>query len=215
MATKPDKALTALLELERRIKTNDPSVAKLPPEKKAQIAARLEVYREQGIAKPLSESSLTEAQGKATGFYNSAIKANKAFEASFDDPTTKTVEAVPSRSYVGQWMQDHTPDFLNSLPAWMGNSKQRQLADQSALDFVMASLRQESGAQISESELQNQYRRYFPMPGDGPDVIAQKAKARLNAIEGLKVAAGSGATRVAPPASTPSDDDLIKKYLGN
>jgi hypothetical protein len=45
-------------------------------------------------------------------------------------------------------------------------------------NWVSANLRRESGAAIPESELANEIRKYFPQPGDGPDVIAQRRAAR-------------------------------------
>lgn len=73
-----------------------------------------------------------------------------------------------------------------------------QRADQAQRDFINASLRRESGAAISESEFENARRQYFPQPGDGPAVLAQKARNRATQIEGIRAAAGPAYTRQAP-----------------
>uniref|UniRef100_UPI003784CFE9 phage tail tip lysozyme n=1 Tax=Methylocella sp. TaxID=1978226 RepID=UPI003784CFE9 len=80
---------------------------------------------------------------------------------------------------------------LDAIPIW-GNGwkgENAQLYDQAQRDFVNATLRRESGAAISESEFDNARKQYFPQPGDGPKVIAQKAANRRTAIEGITNAA--------------------------
>lgn len=68
----------------------------------------------------------------------------------------------------------------------------RQRFVQSQRDFVNAVLRKESGAAISQSEFDNARKQYFPMPGDSPEVIAQKRTNRMTEIEGLMAGAGKG-----------------------
>ena len=43
---------------------------------------------------------------------------------------------------------------------------------------MRAKLRRESGAVIAREEAASEVRTYFPMPGDSPEVIRQKADAR-------------------------------------
>lgn len=69
-------------------------------------------------------------------------------------------------------------------------STEAQKAEQAQRDFINAVLRQESGAAIAPSEFDNARKQYFPQPGDGKDVLAQKEANRKTAIEGLKVMAG-------------------------
>ena len=57
--------------------------------------------------------------------------------------------------------------------------------DQAKLDFMTAVLRKESGAAISQSEFETAERQYFPRVGDDPATIAQKAKNRELAIQGI------------------------------
>jgi hypothetical protein len=55
---------------------------------------------------------------------------------------------------------------------------EEQMYAQARLDFISAILRRESGAAISAGEFVTEEKRYFPMPGDSPQVIAQKRQAR-------------------------------------
>lgn len=66
------------------------------------------------------------------------------------------------------------------------NTEKAQQLDQAKRDFINAVLRRESGAVISEPEFNNAEKQYFPQIGDGPAVIAQKARNRKLAIEGVK-----------------------------
>lgn len=80
----------------------------------------------------------------------------------------------------------------NSMFPIIGNSfldPQYQQLDQAKRDFVNAVLRRESGAAISNGEFGNAEKQYFPQVGDSPEVMAQKAKNRSTAIQGIYDAA--------------------------
>jgi len=79
-------------------------------------------------------------------------------------------------------------------------SDKTQRVEQSMRNFISAVLRKESGAAIPDSELAAETKKYFPMPGDKPGVIAQKARARAQAIKNLVAEAG-----VAPSTRKKSD----------
>ncbi len=128
----------------------------------------------------------TEAERKAASFLIRGIGAEGTYKA----------QNVGPRSLVGQKIADWAPNALNSLPSAIGNSARRQVADTNQDEFIAASLRQDSGAAIPEQELERQRRIYFPMPGDGPEAIQAKARARERALLGLHQSAG----RLAPGA---------------
>jgi hypothetical protein len=73
-------------------------------------------------------------------------------------------------------------------------------------DWVRAKLRKESGAVIADEEMEREIATYFPKPGDTPQVIKQKAKARETAIQGMKKAAGPAGQRINAPTGT------VRKY---
>lgn len=157
---------------------------KIKPEHKTE----LETYRAQGLApKRSSGNSLTEYQGKSTGFYERASGADRDFLAA-------GVGGSPV-GYAGDIARTVLPEnIVNS-----NTSPERQKAEQAKMDFILASLRYESGAAIGPQEYINQEKTFFPQTGDSAEKIAQKAKARERVIESLKVAAGPG---VAAPTVT-------------
>lgn len=59
------------------------------------------------------------------------------------------------------------------------------------LDFGSAQLRQETGAQINESEFGMIENTYFPLFGEDAGTRLQKRKARNNALEAMKGVAGA------------------------
>ena len=65
-----------------------------------------------------------------------------------------------------------------------------QRLDQAKRAFINASLRRESGAAIQRSEFENANLQYFPMPGDSPEVLRQKAENRKLVIQGMITQAG-------------------------
>lgn len=96
-------------------------------------------------------------------------------------------------------------DILNKLDADAGTSQWRALKgvipegakpedwkslDQAQENFLMAILRKESGAAISDKEKAEYGPIYFAEPGDTPQVLAQKSQARRQAMANLKAEAG-------------------------
>ena len=125
--------------------------------------------------------SLTDGEGKSTGFLIRAKDAQRVLNQ-FEQQGTNFGARV-----------------LGAVPGGLGNfgqSSEFQQFDQAKRDLVNAILRRESGAVISEQEFDNADKQYFPQPGDGPDVIAQKRQNRDNAIKGLEVSAGDGVNRM-------------------
>lgn len=61
----------------------------------------------------------------------------------------------------------------------------QQLFRNAANDWIRAKLRKESGAAIGVKEMEDEYRTYFPMPGDSAEVIRQKAQLRKVATDSM------------------------------
>jgi hypothetical protein len=80
-------------------------------------------------------------------------------------------------------------------------SPEYQQYDQAKRDFTNATLRQESGAVIGDSEFANAERQYFPVPGDSKEVIAQKRRNRETVRAQFREMAGPNynAARGGPP----------------
>jgi len=74
------------------------------------------------------------------------------------------------------------------------------------LAFINSVLRPQSGATITDDEIQKAERTYFPLPGDTPAIVKKKEAIRQQAIEGI--AGMAGVAKGSVPAQNPG---LIKK----
>lgn len=101
------------------------------------------------------------------------------------------------------WWNAVTPNKWHSDEgqAWQNASDQ----------FINAILRPESGASITKDEVEQARRQYIPLPGDGPQVLAQKAAARQLAIQQTQSMSGHAAPGGAPAAPL-SYDEIVKTY---
>lgn len=97
---------------------------------------------------------------------------------------------------------------LTSTLANKAMSKEGASYYQAAADWVRAKLRKESGASIADNEMSSELRTYFPIPGDGPEQIAQKAAARKEA-EAELLMMGGGTSHI------PKDEEAPKRRKFN
>lgn len=89
------------------------------------------------------------------------------------------------------------PNFLKS--------DEGQMYQQAQDDWIRAKLRKESGAVISDEEMESERRTYFPQIGDSEAVIRQKAEARKRATEAMRRAAGPAAASSPTPSAETGD----------
>lgn len=134
--------------------------------------------------------NMTESQGKASGM---ALRAREA-QTILNDLESK---GVMTRGLVKQGVEgvpligEGLAMGVNKLPGALGGpSGAQQQVEQARRNFVNAVLRVESGASINEGEFRNAEKQYFPMPGDAPEVIAQKKANRETAIRALELQSG-------------------------
>jgi hypothetical protein len=114
-------------------------------------------------------------QGKAAGFTDRMLQSEGILSG---------VGGAPGVQSAGN---DMTQTGLSKVPM-VGNfliSGDRQKYNQAKADFINSQLRRESGAAIGAAEFENADRQYFPVPGDKPEVIKQKAANRRAAIEAM------------------------------
>jgi hypothetical protein len=121
----------------------------------------------------------TEWQGKSAMFGARASEADKILSSLTGQYSPAAVNAKIGAGNVPMIGGVLEPIANTAL------SSNSQKAEQAQRDFVNAVLRLESGAAISEGEFANARKQYFPQPGDSAAVIAQKAKNRALAIQGL------------------------------
>jgi hypothetical protein len=70
------------------------------------------------------------------------------------------------------------------------NTPAQQSYMQAKLQFMMSTLRKESGAAISVKEFLQEDKKYFPQPGEDAQTTAQKTRARVQWIRGQDAEAG-------------------------
>lgn len=129
-------------------------------------------------------------QAKSAGFANRMLQS-EAILSGAPAPAGQEGPPVPGIQDVGA---SSAQTGLSKIPG-VGNfliSNDRQKYEQARRDFSNAKLRQESGATIQQSEIDNADKQYFPVPGDSPEVIKQKAANRRVAIESMGQEAGRG-----------------------
>lgn len=168
-----------------------------------------EAVADQKAAIARAGAGMNEGQSKAAGFADRMAAA----DAVINSMASKEGTDLYNRIVAG------IPLAGNYLV-----SEEFKQFDQAKRDFVNAILRRESGAVISDQEFDNADKQYFPQPGDGPAVIAQKAANRARATLGIMRAAGPNYEPEIKPSKVPSPSEipgneaklqiLIDKYAG-
>jgi hypothetical protein len=114
---------------------------------------------------------LTEQQSKDVGFYNRGSKIIDRLEK--QDEALKDVF-----SKVG-----------GSMSNYLKTDAYRQ-AEQTGRELLAVILRKDTGAAVTDKEMELYSSIYLPGPADDPQTVAQKRAARRTAIEGLKMGLG-------------------------
>jgi hypothetical protein len=109
-------------------------------------------------------------------------------------------ERLPAGSQpgVGTRMAEAVPFVGGALARGVVQNADTQMYDQAAQDWIRAKLRKESGAAIGADEARQEYATYFPMVGDTPEKIRQKAEARRVVTLGMQKSAGKAYTPYTP-----------------
>jgi hypothetical protein len=146
----------------------------------AQIAA------DKAQAKAEAPLKTTEAERVSAGYLNRMQEAEKTMSGIQGGDMNLAQKAVGGVPGIGKALQ----------PYVLGPAKQKALQAQE--DWVRAKLRKESGASIPPEEMAAEIRTYFPQPGEGPEVVAQKAASRKAAERQLQITAGGAASQAHP-----------------
>lgn len=167
----------------------------------------LDIAKKQREAAAGPAGDSTESERKAASFLGRAVNAESNYLNVDADPAKRGQQQIGGRSVPGQFISETFPNIANEFA-----DQPRQLADQAQREFIAAVLRYDSGAAIPTEEFVTNARIYFPQPGDGPDVIRQKAETRRTAIAGLRDSAG----RMAPQASaSPETAAEVAQWAGS
>lgn len=135
----------------------------------------------------------TEGERNAAGFAGRMVAANEIISQ------PAIAAAAPG---LGSGLAGAVPFIGESLKN-LSQSPETQQYAQAARDWIRAKLRKESGAAIGVAEEENEFRTYFPVTGDSPRVIQQKAQARALANQGMIQAAGTA--KIPEPPQQPID----------
>jgi len=132
---------------------------------------------------PFGPGKFNEGQGKAAGFadrmlQSEGILSGVAPSPGQEGPVTPSVQNLGTDVY--QTALGKIPGASNYL-----TSSDKQKYEQAKQDFIIAQLRRESGAAISKDEFVKAEQQYFPSPGQGPEIVKQKALTRRAAIEAM------------------------------
>lgn len=135
-------------------------------------------YDEQGrpvVSMGGSGQKLTETQSKDLLFYERGVNAEsdlRPVEDALLDKMGATAEILPG------WGRN------------MVQSNRYQVARRAAKDFLSTILRKESGAAIQDQEMSWYGGIFLPEPGNPPEVLEDKRKARAVALEAIKKGLG-------------------------
>ena len=106
----------------------------------------------------------------------------------------------------------------SGLPLGIGNqvvSGDYQKARQLSNEFLSAILRKDTGAAITDQEMQIYGRTYLPQPGDSPAVLEQKRAARRQAVDDLRRGLGDRGNLIDGSAASPASDGDVIEYDAN
>ena len=123
----------------------------------------------------------TEGEKSAAGYLSRMRAAEEILDGlSADEPAVRSIASllVGGSDFEGLALSDRQQKIL-----------------QAQRDWVRAKLRKESGAVIGPEEMKEEVRTYFPLPGEGPEVVEQKRKSRLQAERQFEIM-GGGATEL-------------------
>lgn len=140
--------------------------------------------------------AMTEAQSNAAMFGGAMAQAQNTIKQLEKSGTVKNAvvpglltglaQMVPFG--VGQGIGNVIESTFNADPTELiGPDKAQQKLAQAQLAFAIAYLRKTSGAAFGASEVSNTIKEFFPLIGEGKEVIAQKTAARDRALEGMKI----------------------------
>lgn len=186
----PNPVRAAKEAMDQRFKVEDQQLQREAADRAERAADRADKTAQRQAAaaerSAAAQSKPSEFQSKSAGFLGRMMQAEH-------DYGLVPESERGGRSVARKALHDILPGVENTLV----NSTDRQRADQAIENFIAASLRQESGAAISPMEFERQYKIFYPAAGDSPEVIAQKAAARKQAIGAFQIAAGPLADQAA------------------
>ena len=171
--------------------TSNPDVARLVPRAQEALYKQAMDQYKSNLSIANTQSEITARGATEQRQANPPLNESQSNAALYAD-RMRVANQIISDPKIGAAGTDLKQANLAKVPIagnYMVSDEMQQLT-QAQRDFINADLRKESGAVISPSEFENARLQYFPQPGDGPKVLAQKAKNRETALAGIERAAG-------------------------
>lgn len=148
------------------------------------------------------ELKLTEGQSKDMVYLRRGYEANALLDKYANNLTMTGGD---------QGWRGIADSVVRGLPFGLGEgaaanvavSGERQQAEQAAKEFLSAILRKDTGAAITNQEIEIYGKTYLPQPGDSESTLQQKARARQVALEAIETGLGPERARLAMPAPAP------------
>lgn len=141
---------------------------------------------------PGAPGPLTEAQARSNMFGAAMEQGDRILSG--DPANNRPGLTVPNAATLLAWR--NLPEGAVNLA--LGENDQQYF--NALRSFAAGILRKETGAAFTAQELLDVQSRFFPMPGDAPAVIEQKARARRQAIESMRAEIPGGFRGVQPGA---------------
>ena len=158
------------------------------------------VPESQAIGKKLPrERSLIKGQERTSlGFYNRAKDASEAM--------LPLEEEIAGLALPDQFRLRFAPNLVQT--------PSMQLYRQAQRAFSEARLRRESGAVITQHELDSDSKTYFAQPGDSPKTVERKRQARQKVLDALKFQSGNAYEEFYGEPNTSPGQDTEDDPLG-
>lgn len=146
------------------------------------------------------ELKLTEGQSKDMVYLRRGSEANALLDKYANNLTMTGGD---------QGWRGIADSVVRGLPFGLGEgaaanvavSGERQQAEQAAKEFLSAILRKDTGAAITNQEIEIYGKTYLPQPGDSESTLQQKARARQVALEAIETGLGPERARLAMPTA--------------
>jgi len=133
--------------------------------------------------------SYSDGQSQAANFANRMVKSRQIMDNMLGkDPKADRGQTGIAGSLSGMLTALPLGDTGAALGEYGVRAKatpEQQQYLNAAQNWLSANLRKESGAVIGADEMRQEYAKYFPVVGDGDEVIKQKAELRREAEKGM------------------------------
>lgn len=169
-------------------------------EKKAQIAKSnaeaASIPEDRRLKRKLTEAQIASLTNKAEKSAGPKEYKKEQYDAAGFAQRMRQAEDVFGNLTSNGFNRGTVGAGLSSMLPAAAQGEALRSNEQAERNFVNAILRRESGAAISPAEFDNAAQQYFPRAGDTPEVIAQKAANRKQAVLTMQAAAGGAMDQV-------------------